>query len=338
MNKVINKITAIMLSFSMVSAFSTVSAKAEEAVPTASTVLINGQNVKFDAYLINDNNYFKLRDLAYVLNATEKQFSVNYNEVLNLVSLTSGEPYTAVGGELASGVIEALETHPSTSEIMKDGNKIELRAYLVNGNNYFKLRDIGELFNFGVEWDGDNNTISIDTSKRYIDEPEEEIGVNNTYYSDYTPGDTIELGGVVDNIEEFRGTAIRNEDFVITASFTDYNGNKWIVPLNVDIYGVSHMSEYIPYIGRNVTITGTYEGFSKWYELPCVTTYELKDQTTDKKEIGIREAAEILSGGVELRVDEPVFSVHGTLGIVEAWLRGIKEDMIDDLMNKRPNK
>ena len=47
------------------------------AKPTASTVLVNGENVAFDAYNINDNNYFKLRDLAYILSGTEKQFEVS---------------------------------------------------------------------------------------------------------------------------------------------------------------------------------------------------------------------------------------------------------------------
>jgi len=31
------------------------------ATPTTSTVLVNGSPVAFDAYLINGNNYFKLR-------------------------------------------------------------------------------------------------------------------------------------------------------------------------------------------------------------------------------------------------------------------------------------
>jgi hypothetical protein len=36
-----------------------------------------------------------------------------------------------------------------------------------NGNNYFKLRDVAQLFDFGVAWDGMNNTITVDTAKAY---------------------------------------------------------------------------------------------------------------------------------------------------------------------------
>jgi V8-like Glu-specific endopeptidase len=39
-----------------------------------SKILVDGKTVLHDAYLINDNNYFKLRDLATVINGTKKQF------------------------------------------------------------------------------------------------------------------------------------------------------------------------------------------------------------------------------------------------------------------------
>ena len=41
-------------------------------VPTSSIVLVNGEAVSFQAYNIGDNNYFKLRDIAFVLSGTEK--------------------------------------------------------------------------------------------------------------------------------------------------------------------------------------------------------------------------------------------------------------------------
>jgi hypothetical protein len=74
---------------------------AATANPTASTVLVDGRNVAFDAYNIADNNYFKLRDLAYTLNGTAKQFEVGWDGANNAISLTSGQPYTVAGGEMA---------------------------------------------------------------------------------------------------------------------------------------------------------------------------------------------------------------------------------------------
>jgi hypothetical protein len=140
------------------------------AKPTASTVLVNGINVAFDAYNINDNNYFKLRDLAFAITGSEKQFEVKWDDAKNAINLLSGDPYTVVGGEMtAKGAGNKTPTLTS-SKIYLDGKEVALTAYNIEGNNYFKLRDIGQAFDFGVDWDGAANTIVIDTSKGYTPE------------------------------------------------------------------------------------------------------------------------------------------------------------------------
>jgi hypothetical protein len=142
-------------------------APALTAKPTASKVLVNGASKSFDAYNISDNNYFKLRDLAYVLNGTEKQFAIGYDAATKAITLTSGQAYTPVGGEL-TGKGDGVKTpKPTASKIYLDGKEVSFTVYIIEGNNYFKLRDVGEAFDFGVNWDGANQTIVIDTSKGY---------------------------------------------------------------------------------------------------------------------------------------------------------------------------
>ncbi|MBE6913811.1 MAG: hypothetical protein E7472_02610 [Ruminococcaceae bacterium] len=137
------------------------------ALPTTSKVLVNGAEVSFDAYNINGNNYFKLRDLAYVLNGTQKQFEVTWDGKANAIGLIPGKAYTAVGAELAAGDGVSKTALACNSAIYINGKPVTLTAYNINGNNYFKLRDIGTTFNFDVSWDGVNKVISIDTSKGY---------------------------------------------------------------------------------------------------------------------------------------------------------------------------
>ena len=48
-----------------------------------------------------------------------------------------------------------------------NGEAKNLIAYNIAGNNYFKLRDLGEFLDFYVGWDGINKVISIDTSRSY---------------------------------------------------------------------------------------------------------------------------------------------------------------------------
>ena len=140
------------------------------AYPTASTVLVNGGNVGFDAYNIADNNYFKLRDLAQTLRGTAKQFEVDWDRANNAIRLTSGIPYTDVGGEMEGKGVGNKTPLPTSSKVFLDGEEVRFTAYNIEDNNYFKLRDVGEALNFGVDWDGARNTIVIDTGKGYTPE------------------------------------------------------------------------------------------------------------------------------------------------------------------------
>jgi hypothetical protein len=58
-----------------------------------------GYNTEGEYYYIGGNNNCKLRDLAYVLSGTEKQFEIGWDAKANAETLTSGQSYTEVGGE-----------------------------------------------------------------------------------------------------------------------------------------------------------------------------------------------------------------------------------------------
>lgn len=138
-----------------------------QATYTDSTVLVDGKPVSFEAYNINDNNYFKLRDIAAVLSGSNKQFAVEWDAVNACINLVSYKPYTIVSGELAQGDGSTKLATAGTSNIRLDGYPVDLKAYMINGNNYFKLRDLGQLFDFDVSWDGVNNCIRIDSANQY---------------------------------------------------------------------------------------------------------------------------------------------------------------------------
>jgi hypothetical protein len=151
----------------LVIALSCVAVSAVSAAPTASAVLVDGKNVSFDAYNIEDNNYFKLRDLAFILNGTEKQFSIGWDETSDSIVLTSGQPYVKAGGEMTGKGGGLKNATPTGSKILLNGLAVSFAAYNIDDNNYFRLRDVGAAFDFGVDWDEDRNTIVIDTSKSY---------------------------------------------------------------------------------------------------------------------------------------------------------------------------
>lgn len=140
------------------------------ATKTASKVTVDGVVKSFDAYTINGNNYFKLRDIAYILSGTDKQFDVTWDGSKNAINLVSGKKYTTVGGEMTTSSGSAIRSATlSTSNIYLGGADIKLTAYAIGGNNYFKLRDLGGVINFEVEWDSVSNTIAIKSTTGYLD-------------------------------------------------------------------------------------------------------------------------------------------------------------------------
>lgn len=137
------------------------------AIPNRSKVQVDGRVIAFDAYTINQNNYFKLRDLAMALNGTGRQFEVTWDGKNNAINLISDKSYTVVGGELVPGDGTEKTAVLNTSTIYLNGQPIQLTAYTINNNNYFKLRDVGQTFGFNVSWDGVRNTIVVNTSESY---------------------------------------------------------------------------------------------------------------------------------------------------------------------------
>jgi len=145
----------------------TAGVSANNAAPTASKVMVDGTDVSFDAYNISGSNYFKLRDLAKVVSGTDKQFAVGYDNGTNAITLTSGNEYTVVGGELSSGDGKAKPAKATTSKIYVDGKETPFTAYNISGNNYFKLRDVAKVLNIGVGYDTATKVITIDTEVDY---------------------------------------------------------------------------------------------------------------------------------------------------------------------------
>ena len=144
--------------------------KTQTVNPTASTVYLNGEAKAFEAYNIGGNNYFKLRDLAYVLSGTEKQFEVGYDNATKAIALTSGQPYTAQGGEMTVGDGQPKTAAPTPSQIYLDGKELNLTVYNISGNNFFKLRDLMKAVDVYVGYDNATKAITLDTSEGYVEE------------------------------------------------------------------------------------------------------------------------------------------------------------------------
>ncbi|MCR5481880.1 MAG: phosphodiester glycosidase family protein [Clostridia bacterium] len=139
------------------------------AIGRPQSIMADGEKVELQAYNIGGNNFFKLRDVANILAGSNAEFSVGYDEGTKAVTLDKNGKYSAVGGEGTIKGSENLSVRPSRSKIYVGTEALKLTVYNIGGNNYFKLRDLGEAMDFYVGYDNATKTISIDTGKAYTD-------------------------------------------------------------------------------------------------------------------------------------------------------------------------
>ena len=70
----------------------------------------------------------------------------------------------------AAQAVESLKATLSTNRILVDGQETHMTAYTINGNNYVKLRDIGEQVGFNVYWNSDAKCVQVESKKPYTGE------------------------------------------------------------------------------------------------------------------------------------------------------------------------
>ena len=133
------------------------------ASPTNDKLEVNGAAADPTVYKIGDSNYFKIRDVAALLNGTEKQFAVGYDAATSSVTATTGQGYTKQATDLLGAPSGTATADVSNDTILVNGQTAQVEVYKIDGMNYFKLRDLGSALGFQVGWDAANNVASIDT-------------------------------------------------------------------------------------------------------------------------------------------------------------------------------
>ena len=152
--------------------------------PSTHVVTVDGERVDPQGYNINGYNFYKLRDIAYILNGTDSQFNVTWDGANNRIVLTDDAAYQEVGGEMTSSVsAEIKNVSESDSTIVLDGKTLSLTGYRINGNNYYKIRDVGSALGFSVDFDPETEIVLIGSANAgqddTQDDPNDETPITN---------------------------------------------------------------------------------------------------------------------------------------------------------------
>lgn len=148
----------------------------KNSVAKTQTLCLDGRKINTAAYNIDGNNYFKIRDIAEILDGTIKSFDITYDSATNSIDMLSFYDYTPVGGELTQGDGVERTAYSSSALVSLDGVPIKATCYNIDGNNYFKLRDITDALDCRVVWDNENQMIWVIPSRTAYDDPSEAVG------------------------------------------------------------------------------------------------------------------------------------------------------------------
>ncbi len=129
------------------------------AYPSTQQVSVDGTAVEFQMYALkdengNDTNYVKVRDVAYILNGTAAQFSVNWDGAVDLIP---GQGYESDGSEMSTPFSGERPYTPATAPTQVNAQDAALDAIVLTDDNgggytYYKLRDLGAALGFTVDW------------------------------------------------------------------------------------------------------------------------------------------------------------------------------------------
>ena len=83
-----------------------------------------------------------------------------------LTGLLIGAVLTGGSAAVAAGIMAERSHH----RVVVDGKEVQMEAYVINGNNYVKLRDMGKAVGFEVYWDSVNGCVQVESNKPYTGE------------------------------------------------------------------------------------------------------------------------------------------------------------------------
>ncbi len=140
---------------------------AKDVKASSQKVKLNGKDVVIYGYIIDNYNYFKLRDVAAVLKDTEAKFGVEYKDAV--ATLTKGADYKVADTDQKE-VKKVSKGILTNDKVMVGDKALTATAYKIDNSNYYKLRDLGEALGFGVDFDKATNTVLLTSKEAEVKE------------------------------------------------------------------------------------------------------------------------------------------------------------------------
>ncbi|MDF2522478.1 MAG: hypothetical protein K0R31_119 [Clostridiales bacterium] len=125
-------------------------------------------STKMNTFIIGEDTYVLLSDLAYILDGTLSTFDITSGSSEKAIKIITQRQYTA---KTLSSLLDMKEKTKNKVTIAKpkvyiNGNKTKLTAYTIDNNMYFKLKDLAKVFEFTYKVN--SNKLTIKTSDKAL--------------------------------------------------------------------------------------------------------------------------------------------------------------------------
>ncbi len=280
MKRLITAAMTLSLCFALLAPAAAQPENARRAIATNNLIVVSNSTDLPDAhavhpavYKIDGANYFRLRDVAMLLNGSAKQFSVVYDDETKSVSIVPGEPYSPTGTELSGSAAETADAIVTNNTIRIGGEEVSLTVFKIDGSNYFKLRDLGRALDFRVSYDDETKAVTISGARSYEEDalPAVRYVRTNGYHEDVRYP-VLTLIGSVEELEQY-------------------------VEENRDSYDLSH---------RETVYADSTAGFAdaiEAYDEPWFETHQLLLVLLEEGSGSIRHEVTAVTAGAEPAVD-----------------------------------
>lgn len=273
---------------------------AAQAEENAAKLMVDDTAVRVYAFNINGYNYFKLRDIAYILNKTDCSFGVSWNKGSSCIVISKDESYKKTGKELKRCSDQNISIVASEQSIILNDKSVKMNTYNIQGNNYFKLRDLSRLIGFNTSYDEKDGIIKIDTKSPYVQEetvkPTKSAVENNSINQSSQNSSFVNNGGQQNNV--INNTIINNN--TVNNNYNQYNNlNEYNNSFNDnDDNKLSIENETV----ISTTASPNYSSDGSYHQKEEYKEFEHRSESNLKNNSLITEPAEEISS-IEIKIE-----------------------------------
>ncbi|CDZ75377.1 hypothetical protein ING2D1G_1238 [Peptoniphilus sp. ING2-D1G] len=217
-------------------------------------IKLNDESKLYYSYNIDGYNYFRIKDIAKSLKNTDKKFDIFFDENKNSITLLRNKNY-----EDNSQSIYAKKAiaEPTKAKLYIEDKEILISGINISGYNYYRIRDIASIFDFGITYNPSENSVVINTKVEYSSS-------GNDYLKAPEYGDLVEKEEFIDAFSKSYLNLYRAQMNIISDLMEKGSSNNEILSLQRSLnsyYNYYSCVSKCTYLSNNESIKNMYLEF-----------------------------------------------------------------------------